>query len=218
MQQREPVTTEKLPPEASRSGKNAYYVPCEVVHSRPNYGVCLFVIKAYDEDRLNGSYADCARAIHGGYCEARKAQQEEQKAGRALYYKEREIPTVKIADDTPPEQQPLEKVDKNSASYIRGWNSVTGNKAKPLGHKAAVPNKRKPIKQKSVTPTDELSKGMEAAGSMTDAVNDAAADAQKAVNAVEDTQKKESASQSVLERRNRAKEVARKMMQMKKKG
>lgn len=117
-----------LPPSASRSGKNTTYIGCDVRHSRQNYGVCLFVIQAYDEDRLDKNMSECARAITGGYCTAEKMRQEEKEAGKALYFKEREIKVTVVPDK---KEQPVRSVDKQSPSYLRGWNAV-GGKAKRL--------------------------------------------------------------------------------------
>lgn len=138
MQQREETT---LPPSASRSGKNTTYIGCDVRHSRQNYGVCLFVIQAYDEDRLDKNMSDCARAITGGYCTAEKMRQEEKEAGKALYFKEREIKVTVVPDK---QEQPTRSVDKQSPSYLRGWNSVGGKAKRPT---AAPVSRAKPPKK-----------------------------------------------------------------------
>lgn len=55
MQQRDEntqVSEEILPPDASRSGQNATYVPCDIRNARQNYGVCLHIIKAFKKTGL----------------------------------------------------------------------------------------------------------------------------------------------------------------------
>lgn len=121
--QQQRVEETVLPPSASRSGKNTTYIGCDVRHSRQNYGVCLFVIDAYENDRLDKNMSDCARAITGGYCEASKMHQKEKDAGRALFYKEREIKVTVVPEAS---ERPTHNIDRNSPSYIRGWNAVGG--------------------------------------------------------------------------------------------
>lgn len=133
-QQRETTAEQVLPPEASRSGKNATYIGCEVRHARQNYGVCLFVIKAHDENTLDQNMKDCARAITGGYCQAETMRQKEKEAGRALFYKEREIKVAVVADKP---EQASRPVNKNSPSYIRGWNAVSGKTKNAIGSSQA---------------------------------------------------------------------------------
>lgn len=135
MQQREIIEHENdLPPEASRSGKNSIYIGCSVRQARQNYGVCLFIVQAYDEDRLNQSMKDCARAMTGNYCEARQMQQEEKAAGKSLYFKERQIKVTVIDDNA----KPVKSIDKNSTSYKRGFNANTSKSKSVSASKAKV--------------------------------------------------------------------------------
>ena len=117
------------PPEASRSGKNTYYHYCNSYNGRPNYGVCLFIVEAHEEKRLN-SHEDCARSIRNGDCPALKMRQEERDAGRALYY----VPRPELTDEQRAAMQERKAKEYlgelprphmlTNASYVRGWNAA----------------------------------------------------------------------------------------------
>ncbi|HGS5147677.1 TPA: hypothetical protein ACMDT9_003560 [Vibrio parahaemolyticus] len=119
------VTTEVLPVETSMSGKNSCYLYCPSLNRRTNYGVCLFTINAFNKEKLNDS-SDCFSLIGRGLCEALKYQKKEQEAGRALFYKAREIKVVNL--DSPTEKKMPSVVTTpskpESPSYMRGWNQV----------------------------------------------------------------------------------------------
>jgi hypothetical protein len=80
-----------LPLSYSMRGDNAYYDDfCPTVGHRPGYVVCLHKIQAVKEGRtaLN---PDCTSAISGGTCGALARRQEEERAGKAIYYISREV-------------------------------------------------------------------------------------------------------------------------------
>lgn len=85
-----PVTIEVLPPETSMSGQNSVYHYCPSTNHRCNYGVCLFTIRSFNNEKLNGE-SECYSLIDKKLCPALKLQAEEIKAGRALYYFKREL-------------------------------------------------------------------------------------------------------------------------------
>lgn len=183
----EQTTTETLPPEASMAGDNTIYVGCEFIESRQNYGLCLYTIKAEEEGRLVG-FQDCRRPIGNKTCPALKMREEERQAGRALYYQKRQIrvavDNTKEADSTPTFSNP--NVDKNSLSYKRGWNSVSGKKASNIPI-SALP--KAPLRKPKAKSKDALERGMDAAGTMTDVINDAAKTATPSVKRVPVTPK-----------------------------
>lgn len=83
------VTVEILPPEASMSGKNSCYLNCKSQGRRPSYGVCLFTLRAIDNNTIKG-FDDCVSAYRNGACDAAAFRKQEQEAGRALFYQPRE--------------------------------------------------------------------------------------------------------------------------------
>lgn len=93
------VTTETLPVEASMSGSNTCYLHCASLNRRSNYGVCLFTIRAFNREKLHDS-SDCYSLIGRGLCEALAYQKKEQEAGRALFFKAREIPIKDVTADS----------------------------------------------------------------------------------------------------------------------
>ena len=74
------------PPEQSCSGSNAYTFHCPSLGFRPGYAVCLHKIKAYERDGSLISNTDCESAIAGRSCSALHMRQEEQEAGKAIYF------------------------------------------------------------------------------------------------------------------------------------
>lgn len=139
------VTTEILPPEASMAGKNTCYCYCPQLNRRSNYGVCLFTLKAFEEERLPAD-SECHAAISCGGCEAKKYRQQERDAGRALFYKERQIVTLTER----PSGSTTTTYDPNSASFKRGWERAGSVfNPKPVEKKPVV--KPAPIKSKPKT-------------------------------------------------------------------
>lgn len=147
------VTTETLPPEASMAGNNTVYCHCQALNKRSNYGVCLFTLKAHEEARLSTD-GECHSVIGSGNCEARRYRQKERDAGKALFYKKREIPIVNVNER--PEQGSFSGADRNSQSFKRGWDRA--------GSKQAVTKEASKPKA-SATPTLNI------IGTLTDAVN-----------------------------------------------
>lgn len=80
------------PPEHSAGGINTFTVKgCKVVGHTPGYCVCLNKIKAFERDRALTSYPECERAISSRTCPAIAMRQEEQAAGKALYFIDRAL-------------------------------------------------------------------------------------------------------------------------------
>ena len=149
----EVVTTEILPPEASRSGTNTCYCHCQALNKRSNYGVCLFTLEAFEQGRLRED-SDCYSVASRGDCAARRYRQQERDAGRALFYKKREIPIAIV----PTEERST--ADRNSDSFKRGW-------ARPV-----APVTSKPVLAE-VKPVPRKKPSLEINGSMAEAVNEA---------------------------------------------
>lgn len=128
---------EIFPPERSRSGTNAHYHFCHIRGGQQNYGVCLFILEANDQGRLDAdSFIDCQRACTRGDCEARKMQEEEKKAGRALYYKPRtNINPANTRSEKEAQESALTvssgKYDMTNDSFARGWAQVGAKLGKP---------------------------------------------------------------------------------------
>lgn len=157
--------TEKFyPPEKSMSGINTYYHPCEVRGGRPHYGVCLFTIQAYEQNRLNGSMEECAHAIKHKQCAAIDKRQEERNAGRALYYFERQIPTVTVMQTS--QYKTISAVDRSSASYLKGFS---GESVKRSPTKAIKKYVSTPIPVKKVS---EFETGMNSVSSNSSVINE----------------------------------------------
>lgn len=208
--QQQRVEETVLPPSASRSGKNTTYIGCDVRHSRQNYGVCLFVIDAYENDRLDKNMSDCARAITGGYCEASKMHQKEKDAGRALFYKEREIKVTVVADTS--ERKP-HNIDKNSPSYIRGWNAVSGKQGtrsvEPVSTTARLAPKKTARKVKTVDAFEQSL--VDGRGDLAKTLTDAAKQETKKVEAKQSTPEKTIDTSSNEARIKRAQRIAQLM-------
>lgn len=87
------MSTEKLPPSASASGKNAYYLGvCRHVGGNPSYAACLDKIARIAKNDVV-LCRDCVDPVKHGTCQAKNMQQAEQLAGQALYF----IPRDSIA-------------------------------------------------------------------------------------------------------------------------
>jgi hypothetical protein len=135
----------KLPPQASRAGKNRYYHRCDAVDTTRHYGICLFTIEAFERGQeLNET--PCVEAMKSGNCPAMVMRQQEQDAGEALYFKASD---PEKAVDPKAAQHEKDSVDRKSSSYQRGfsgnvWGSESSQqKAKPKAPVAkAAPKKR----------------------------------------------------------------------------
>ncbi|WP_429236564.1 hypothetical protein [Aeromonas salmonicida] len=117
----EPVTTEILPVDASRSGKNTVYHHCGQLERRASYGVCLFTLECFDKGKLR-SDSDCYQPISSGSCSAIALKAREIEAGRALFFKERAIPVVVHTEE--PAVVITGPTKPESESYMRGWNAA----------------------------------------------------------------------------------------------
>lgn len=80
------------PPSKSAGGTNTFTVKhCKAVGFTPGYCVCLNKIAAFERDKGLASYAECEKAISTKSCVAMGMRDEEQIAGRALYYVDRAL-------------------------------------------------------------------------------------------------------------------------------
>jgi hypothetical protein len=100
----------------SIGGQNRYTFTCDYVEQKRYFGVCLWLIKSFEEGKLqyDTRREDCGTAMKCGKCPAVKMRAEEIAANKAIYYTD---------PQNPPAQASI-KVDKTSPSYIRGWNMV----------------------------------------------------------------------------------------------
>lgn len=140
----EPVTTDILPVNASRSGKNTVYHHCGQLERRASYGVCLFTLECFDNGKLR-SDSDCYQPISSGSCSAIALKAREIEAGRALFFKERVIPVV--VQDEEPVQVITGPTKPESESYMRGWNAagrLFGGSRSPAKPSLAPPPKPAP--------------------------------------------------------------------------
>ncbi|MGU5794286.1 hypothetical protein ACV1DW_15755 [Aeromonas hydrophila] len=117
----EPVTTEILPVDASRSGKNTVYHHCGQLERRAAYGVCLFTLECFDKGKLRTD-SDCYQPISSGSCSAMALKAREIEAGRALFFKERVIPVVAQTEE--PAVTITGPTKPESESYMRGWDAA----------------------------------------------------------------------------------------------
>ncbi|MFQ2465687.1 hypothetical protein L1871_22625 (plasmid) [Aeromonas caviae] len=117
----EPVTTDILPPDASRSGKNTVYHHCGQLERRASYAVCLFTLEQFDKGKLRTD-SECHQHIDKGLCSALALRAQEVAAGRALFFKERIVPVV--VKDEEPVQIVTGPTKPESESYMRGWNAA----------------------------------------------------------------------------------------------
>lgn len=124
------------PVEKSKSGTNAFYHFCHIRGCQQNYGVCMHIIAAIDEDRIGkDSFVDCQRACTRGDCEAKKMRADEINAGHALYYKERtNLNPVNTRPERDAQNNALVvssgKYDMSNPSFARGWNMAGGGSEK----------------------------------------------------------------------------------------
>lgn len=98
---------EKLPISASAGGDNIHCVGCEVYGGFRHYAVCLKIITLFKQGQPSWSNPGCNIAIQQGknHCPAYKMRLEEQAAGHAIYYEQREkiSPQVKFVEKDPSE-------------------------------------------------------------------------------------------------------------------
>lgn len=79
--------SEVYPVSASATGKNAMHINgCHIVGQSQPYAACLKRIRDYVSGDPLESMRDCTRAIGGTACRAWTMMQEEAKAGKALYF------------------------------------------------------------------------------------------------------------------------------------
>ncbi len=117
----EPVTTDILPVDASRSGKNTVYHHCGQLERRSSYAVCLFTLQQFERGKLRAD-SECHQPLSKGLCSALALRAREVEAGRALFFKERVIPVV--VQDEEPVQIITGPTKPESESYMRGWNAA----------------------------------------------------------------------------------------------
>ncbi len=111
---------DKLPPEASCSGKNTVYKWCRPLDRFANYGVCLHTLNAHEAGRLSEElFGECMACINSGNCHAVTMRQEERDAGQALYFVER-VERVPVARPRRDVALSSVRVDTSSESYQRG--------------------------------------------------------------------------------------------------
>lgn len=141
------------------AGNNTVYCHCQTLNKRNNYGVCLFTVKAFEEAKLSHD-SDCYGAINSGSCEARRLRQQERDAGRALFFKKREIPVTVVSDNKEI------RVNRESDAYRRGWMRGGVTSKQPAGLSSP---KAKPITQ-APTPKPKKEEGFSIKGSLSEAV------------------------------------------------
>lgn len=81
----------------SKAGKNAYNFRCTTLEKPANYAICQFVIEAFMQKRLQGTFKDCGKCIGAKTCPAIKMISEEKKAGKVLYwadYRRERVPAM----------------------------------------------------------------------------------------------------------------------------
>lgn len=120
------------PPEQSMAGTNTFTVKtCRAVGHTPGYCVCLNKIKAFERDTTLSSYPECEKAIRDKTCAAIGMRQEEQLAGKALYYVDRALLR--------------EEMDKAFAASTPSFRPTKVTPAPVTTHKtAAAPAPKKP--------------------------------------------------------------------------
>lgn len=77
---------EVYPVEASTSGDNAFYVPCNVIGQRAPYAACLKKCNDRKLGRLDAQFSDCSSAIGQRSCPAIHMRQEELDKGQAIHF------------------------------------------------------------------------------------------------------------------------------------
>lgn len=101
----------KLPPAASRSGKNAYYIQCPVVEHSAAYCACLDKLqKIRDKAPSTNSLAACEGGLRTGRCQAAGMEQAELLHGEAIYFVARETLATKPGPAWSYESKPAPKV------------------------------------------------------------------------------------------------------------
>jgi hypothetical protein len=135
---------EVRPPQASRAGKNRYYITCDKVGHSRHYGICLFTLEAFERGQKL-TEEPCVKAMIDGTCPALKMRQEELDAGHAIYYIE---PDPKLAIDPKDAQRERNAVshstvNRNSPSYLRGFNGPSAKTIKTVAP-APTPVAKKP--------------------------------------------------------------------------
>lgn len=160
-----PVTIEVLPAEASKSGRNAFYHSCPLLNRRASYAVCLHTIDAAKDGRLPES-CECGPHIGRKLCDALKMREQEEAAGRSLFFQERVFPSVT-------EERAIKKLNPDAnieilgptrpddRSYMRGWEMVGGSKPATSAKKSVVKELNRPASDrlfgsKSVTLADTV--------------------------------------------------------------
>lgn len=116
----------------SATGANRHIVWCDAQNQKHFYGKCAMLSDAYNAGRLKpeGTVDDsCAMAMSRNQCTALPMRAEEVSKGHAVYF-------TPPRDETSPR-----KVDKNSLSYRRGFNKVSGTKVedKPIPKRFSLP-------------------------------------------------------------------------------
>lgn len=79
------------PPDQSMAGSNTCVVACKPAGYTPGYCVCLHKIAAYERDKAIPSAPICEKEIRDKTCPAMDMQAQEQKAGKALFYVDRQL-------------------------------------------------------------------------------------------------------------------------------
>ncbi len=140
--------SEKIPVGMSAGGDNAYYLDCPVLEQKKAYAVCVHLGARYNEGNFKQEgdlYGECFTAIKRGRCPARDMRREEIEKGEALYYIPR--PNVEI---------PVEKINKSSLGYARGWNLAASNNSKlpnlPVGMGRPSVERPAPVKARPAVP------------------------------------------------------------------
>ena len=171
-----PVTVEVLPVDASRSGRNTVYHHCDQIERRTSYAVCLFTLAAHEKGKLRPD-SECYQHIQRGECKAVGYRQQEIEAGRALFYQERQISTVKVEEE--PRQEITGPTKPDSESYMRGWMAagriLSGGSGKSPARPAARPTPLRSAPKPTPTASERLFGVKES--TLADAVSDAATEA-----------------------------------------
>lgn len=123
------VMTEKIYPiEQSQEGDNTLTLPCEVFKGRRHYAVCLRIINKHESGEPHQWETNCNMAISCQVCPALEMRNQEEAAGHALFFEERDLE----------KHQKVKKNEIHSRSYQRGWSQLN---AKP---KASAPKVQSP--------------------------------------------------------------------------
>lgn len=135
------MSKKTYPIERSRGGDNTYILPCDVYGGRRHYAVCLRIIERHEEGNAQMWEPDCNTAIACRECPAVDLRKKEEKAGKALFFVERQSPPYqKVGDE-----------EIFSKSYQNGWAkkpSKQGKKATVKIHQSPPTETPKPKKRK----------------------------------------------------------------------